>query len=85
MLPSDEATMYLRNLQRDKNFEKLVMTHNVASGAADKAEELLLTEKLPLTWRMMHTPLDNAESLTKDAFTMIARFLDNLADTVTMV
>ena len=85
VLPSDEATLYLRNLQRDKNFERLVMTHNVAAGAADKAEELMLTEKLPLTWRMMHTPQDNAESLTKDAFTMTSRFLDMLADSVTMV
>ena len=85
ILPSDEATLYLRNLQRDKNFEKLVMTHNVAAGAADKAEELLLTEKLPLTWRMMHTQMDNAESLTKEAFTMTSRFLDILADSVTMV
>lgn len=84
VLPSDEATLYLRNLQRDKNFERLVMTHNVASGAADKAEELVLTEKLPLTWRMMHTPLDAEESLTKESFTMIARFLDNLANSVTM-
>ena len=84
VLPSDEATLYLRNLQRDKNFERLVMTHNVTSGAADKAEELVLTEKLPLTWRMMHTPLDAEESLTKESFTMVARFLDNLANSVTM-
>ncbi len=84
VLPSEEATLYLRNLQRDKNFERLVMTHSVAAGAADKAEELLLTEKLPLTWRMMHTQMDSEAMLTKDAFSMISRFLNNLADSVTM-
>lgn len=84
VLPSEEATLYLRNLQRDKNFENLVMTHKVAAGAADKAEELLLNEKLPLTWRMMHTPMDSIPMLTKDAFSMTGRFLDILANSVTM-
>ncbi|MCR4939576.1 MAG: Zn-dependent exopeptidase M28 [Treponemataceae bacterium] len=85
VLPSEEATLYLRNLQRDKNFENLVMTHKVAAAAADKAEELLLNEKLPLTWRMMHTQMDSIPMLTKEAFTTTGRFLDILADSVTMV
>lgn len=84
VLPQEEATLYLRNLQRDKNFEQLVMTHRVTEGAVDAAEENLLNEKLPLTWRMMHTPFDSKETLSKDAFSLIERFLEELTDSVTM-
>ncbi len=102
MLPSDEASLYMRNLQKDKNLANSIMTKGVAAHGAgflsmdsssatssiaslrelniDPAEALLMSEKLPKTWRMMHTEHDNSANLTEQAFAIMARFLDALAE-----
>ncbi len=106
VLPSDEASLYMRNLQRDKNLSNAIMTKGVAAHGAgflamdsqstsasiaalrdaniDPAEALLMSEKLPRTWRMMHTEHDSGASLTEQAFIIMAKFLDNLAESKTM-
>ncbi len=102
VLPSEEASLYMRNLQKDKNLSNSVMTKGVAAHGAgfltmdsrssasaiaslreaniDPAEALLMSEKLPKTWRMMHTEHDNVANLTEHAFLTMARFLDALAE-----
>ncbi|MFI3256997.1 MAG: M28 family peptidase [Spirochaetales bacterium] len=101
VLPSEEATAYMRHLQKDKKFARAVMTNGVVSHDAgflrlgferdkntvaklrelniDPADALLLSEKLPRTWRIMHTEYDNSGSLTREAFVLTERFLDCLA------
>ncbi|WP_428771718.1 M28 family peptidase [Treponema sp. HNW] len=96
VLPSDESSVYMRRLQKDKAFERAVMNRGVAAHGAgfvysqetaarlreagiDPAEALLLSEQLPRTWRLMHTPYDDEASLTPEAFKIMERFLDILA------
>lgn len=57
---------------------------NLRNAGIDPAEALLLSEKLPLTWRMMHTEHDNLAQLNKEAFALMAQFLDKLAETRTL-
>jgi hypothetical protein len=94
VLPKDEATSYLRQLQIDKKFSKAVMNHEISmhgsgmrpesleklrSLGKDPAKSLLLSEKLPKTWRIMHTEFDTTSTLNEEAFMVIKRFLDALA------
>ena len=46
----------------------------------DPAEVLLMSEKLPKTWRMMHTEFDNSANLTGPAFLLMERFLELLTE-----
>ena len=68
MLPREEATALMRNVQRDKSFENALLNHSVAN-----------TDLLPMTWRFMHTPFDAPESLTPESFELMEKFLDALA------
>ena len=111
VLPSDEAAVYMRQLQKDKAFAQAVMNRGVAAHGAgflskdlsagsaagkkntaalspaaelrkkgiDPAQALLLSEKLPRTWRLMHTMLDDETSLTPQSFALMERFLNLLA------
>lgn len=100
VLPADEASIYMRQLQKDKKFAHAVMTQGVAIHGAgflgietqnndvalsksnkdtiDSATAMLIYEKLPRTWRMMHTEHDDIESLTPEAFKLIDNFLNTL-------
>jgi Zn-dependent M28 family amino/carboxypeptidase len=73
MLPSAEATKFLFNLRQDKKLEAAVLS---ASALADPA----LWEKLPETWRLIHTPNDTIASLTPKTAEILAKLLDRLAD-----
>ena len=73
VLPKEEATSYMRQLQKDKKFQDKVLSNSFSK------LETSLQEKIPLTWRMMHTQEDTAENLTKDAFLLMKKFLDKLA------
>lgn len=68
MLPREEATALMRNVQRDKSFENALLNHSVSN-----------TDLLPMTWRFMHTPFDAPESLTPESFELMEKFLDALA------
>jgi hypothetical protein len=73
MLPSAEATRFLFNLRQDKKLEEAVLS---AAALADPA----LREKLPETWRLIHTPDDNIASLTPKTAGIMAKLLDRLAE-----
>ncbi|GMO40558.1 MAG: M28 family peptidase [Treponemataceae bacterium] len=72
LLPSDEATRYMRELQRDKTLEKAVLNN---AGASDPR----VKEKLPLTWRLLHSSGDDDSSLTPESFSLMRTLLDKLA------
>ena len=74
VLPKDEASTLMRNLQKNKNLEKELLTHTVTS-----------SDMLPLTWRFMHTQFDAIESLTEESFVLMAKFLEKLAADKTLV
>ena len=84
VLPSDEATTYMRQLQKEKTFSRTVLDRKVGTKSIDQVENLQEKEKLPWTWRCMHSQYDNVAILTQEAFMLIDRFLDNLADSKTM-
>ena len=67
VLPKDEATSYMRALQKDRKFEKEVLQNKAPK------------EKLPATWSMMHSEHDTVESLTAESFKLMASFLDAIA------
>jgi hypothetical protein len=77
VLPSDEATRYARELHNDKNLEDLVLqnagTHNP-----------LIKEKLPETWRLLHTSFDKDLSLTPLTFPLMEKLLDAIAEKKTI-
>lgn len=73
VLPKEEATALMRTLQRNRLFEKDLLDHRIQN-----------TDLLPMTWRFMHTPFDAPESLTEDAFVLMAKFLDSLAKSRTL-
>ncbi len=64
-----------------KNTSELIEKMRKAN--IEPAQALLLNEKLPKTWRMMHTEFDNTANLTESAFFTMERFLDLLVLTTT--
>ena len=72
MLPADEATRYARELHRDKKLEESVLAN---AGNINP----LVKEKLPKTWQMLHSPLDNDSSLTPESFALMHKLLDAIA------
>lgn len=84
VLPQDEMNDYLKNLKLDRNLLQYVVSNGTfPKKDIEPAQALLLNEKLPKTWRMMHTELDNTVNLTESAFLLMERFLDLLAITNT--
>lgn len=77
VLPRDEATSYMRKLQKDRKFEKNIMEHT-----PDRYS--VIKEDIPLTWRLMHSKHDDIDSLTPEAFTLMKRFLSFLGKHKTM-
>ena len=84
VLPAEEATVYKRQLQKEKTFSRTVLDRKVGTKFPEKAKNLMEKEKLPWTWRSMHTKYDDIPILSQKAFILMDRFLDNLADSKTM-
>ena len=84
VLPAEEATVYMRQLQKEKTFSRTVLDRKVGTKFSEKAKNLMEKEKLPWTWRSMHTSYDDIPILSQEAFILMDRFLDNLADSKTM-
>lgn len=84
VLPAEEATVYMRQLQKEKTFSRTVLDRKVGTKFSEKAKNLMEKEKLPWTWRSMHTSYDDIPILSQEAFILMERFLDNLADSKTM-
>lgn len=70
VLPADEASQYFKTIQKDSTLAKEAMIKH--------------RDRYPLTWQFMHTDKDNAESLTPEAFSIMERYLDILADSVAL-
>lgn len=65
------------NTSNASNIIKTLNKENI-----DPTELLLISEKLPKTWRMMHTEFDNSVNLTEQAFLTMERFLDLIVETM---
>ncbi len=75
MLPKEEASAYYTELMKDKNLEKAVMNVHLDDDADFKFK---YQEKMPVTWRLFHTPYDNFLSLTQESFAVIEKILNEL-------
>ncbi len=68
VLPRNEASSYMRRLQKDKKFETLILEHTSGYSSIKESD-------IPLTWRLMHSGKDDIDSLTPEAFALMKRFL----------
>ncbi len=75
MLPKEESSAYYMELMKDKNLEKAVMNVHLDDDADFKFK---YQEKMPLTWRLFHTPYDNFLSLTQESFAVTEKILNEL-------
>ncbi|MCR5171482.1 MAG: M28 family peptidase [Treponema sp.] len=83
LLPKEEVSDYQRALLSDKNLESEVMNCHMDDGP-DKLPRFKYEEKMPVTWRLFHTPYDNALSLTEESFDVMRKILDTLAASRTL-
>ena len=84
LLPSQEATAYMRALQQNPSLEAAIMK----STPPPNSKPLLpyqVQEKLPMTWRYLHTEYDNIASLTPESDSIMENLLDSLAHSRTPV
>lgn len=71
LLPADEVSLFAKNLMEDKTLSSSILNPE------RRGEDYL--KKLPLTWRLFHTPHDSKETLCEASFALMARLLDSLA------
>ncbi len=85
LLPADEASLYARNLNRDKKLEAAVLNRESSkkSRMENNIPDYSYKEHLPATWRLFHTAHDNIDSLTQSSFSVMEKILDCLADAKT--
>ena len=69
LLPKDEATLYMRELQKHNKIYQNILNRD---------EEV--SKILPETWKMMHTDQDSVENLTPESWLVMEKFLDSLAN-----
>lgn len=74
-LPENEVSFYLKNLMNDKNLEKAVMNRQIEKNEDFRFKYL---EKMPVTWRLFHTPYDNLLSLTIESATLLKKIFRRL-------
>jgi len=77
VLPHGEAETLVRAMGEGQNAQReieeaIALNRKVTQGS-------YLADVIPETWQLMHTKADCARTLTSDAFTLMARFLDTLA------
>lgn len=87
-LPKEEASLYYKNLMADKNLAKAVLNCDINYGekcSTDiKIEMMKYKEKIPFTWRLFHTEMDNFFSIMPESIELLGKILDELARTVIM-
>ncbi len=85
LLPAEEAVLYSRELLHNKNLELAVM--NRESSRQERLSpdyvEYSYKERMPLTWKLFHTPNDNVQSLTEISFRVMENILRVVAETKT--
>lgn len=86
MLPAEEASLYARELLKEKSLESEVMNRESSKKERlqNQLPEYAYKERLPATWRRFHTPNDNELSLTPESFTVMANILKSLAEAKAM-
>ncbi len=84
MLPADEASLYAREILRDKNLENAVLNREKERPLRKSGEhvEYGYKERMPKTWRLFHTMEDNEASLTPQSFSIMGNILSVLAETL---
>ena len=83
-LPADEAQKYIKELMKDKNLENAVMNRakeesSLARGKTQILPDFMYKEKMPMTWRLLHSQYDNVLSLNPESFELMEKLLDTLA------
>lgn len=82
MLPAEEASLYARDLNKNKNLVDAVL--NREKSKKDRMEgkqaDYSYKEHMPNTWRLFHTQNDNESSLTKESFRIMHNILVTLAE-----
>jgi len=78
LLPQEEATQYLKELHTNPSLAEAIMGHKNPKTKLSPCE---IQKKLPITWRLLHTKYDSVNSLTPEAFVLMERLLDTLANT----
>ena len=80
-LPEDEVQKYMKDLISFPGLRDFVRNGKSTANCSKD----FLAEKLPVTWKRLHTPLDNLESLTPESFLVMEKILFSLAQLKSLV
>ncbi len=86
MLPADEASLYARELLKDKGLEASVLNRDSGKKTriADHIPDYGYKDRMPKTWRLFHSQNDNEASLTERSFEVMNNILSTLAEIKTL-
>ena len=86
MLPAEEASLYARELNKNKNLVDAVMNRETSKKArmAGQQTDYSYKERMPRTWKLFHTPQDNEDSLSPESFRIMHNILVTLAELKSM-
>ena len=83
LLPAQEVVSYPRELKQHPGLQAAVMKssqgQDVGARKIKPLEPYQVQEKMPMTWRLLHTEYDNLASLTPESFPLMEALLDALA------
>ena len=83
LLPAQEVVSYLRELKQHPGLQAAVMKSSqgqeVGARKIKPLKPYQVQEKMPMTWRLLHTEYDNLASLTPESFPLMEALLDALA------
>lgn len=83
LLPAQEVVSYLRELKQHPGLQAAIMkssqNQEVGARKIKPLEPYQVQEKMPMTWRLLHTEYDNLTSLTPESFPLMEALLDALA------
>lgn len=89
LLPAQEVVSYLRELKQHPGLQAAIMKstqeQEVGTRKIKPLEPYQVQEKMPMTWRLLHTEYDNLASLTPESFPLMEALLDALAKSRTPI
>ncbi|MBO5731670.1 MAG: M28 family peptidase [Treponema sp.] len=89
LLPAQEVVSYLRELKQHPGLQAAIMKstqeQEVGARKIKPLEPYQVQEKMPMTWRLLHTEYDNLASLTPESFPLMEALLDALAKSRTPI
>lgn len=82
LLPAQEASLYARELVKNKSLSEQVMNREASKQKRLSGEQVDFSykERLPYTWKLFHTKADNIESLDKESWRIMHNILTCLAE-----